>query len=69
MCRAAAAISNKDSEILTETIVYLSKRPHYSHKREKTGRHTAVMGLSALERDSVAFCGTLLRQLRNGQLH
>jgi len=51
MCRAAAAISNKDFEILTGTMVYLSKRPNYSHEREKTGRHTAVMGLSALERE------------------
>ena len=49
MCRAAAAISNKDPEILTGTMVYLSKRPNYSHEREKTGRHIAVMGLSALE--------------------
>jgi len=50
MCRAAAAICNKDFEILTGTIVHLSKRPNYSHEREKTGLHTAVMGLSALER-------------------
>jgi len=50
MCRAAAAISYKDFAILTGTMVYLSKRPNYSHEREKTGRRTAVMGLSALER-------------------
>jgi hypothetical protein len=50
MCRAAAAISNKDFEILTGTMVYLSKRPNYSHDRENTGRRTAVMELSALQR-------------------
>jgi hypothetical protein len=50
MCRAAAAISNKDFEILAGTMVYLSKRPNYSHDRENTGRRTAVMELSALQR-------------------
>ena len=53
MCRAAVALPNKDFEILTGTMVYLSKRPNYNHERERNGRHTAVTDQRALQRQRV----------------